>query len=205
MLVEPPHHVAPPSLEELFFNLTAANYVPILTHPERLTWINSASQSMERLHKAGVWFQVTAGSLAGDFGRNARYWAERILDEGKVHLLATDAHDLKRVLPGSAAGETGRQTRWGYGSPEFGGTRDHWGCFSNVRQRSCRSRAFDRAWFSPSRRRWKHATRVEVQMRETLITLAAGVLLAGCVSFSSSSQSATLEAQQLAGTAVRSR
>jgi protein-tyrosine phosphatase len=99
VLVEPPHHVAPPRLEEMFFSLITANYVPILTHPERLTWINSAYQSMERLNAAGVWFQVTAGSLAGDFGRNARYWAERLLDEGKVHLLATDAHDLKSRPP----------------------------------------------------------------------------------------------------------
>src|SRR4029079_17858109 len=99
VLVEPPHHVAPPRLEEMFFSLVTANYVPILTHPERLTWINSAYQSIERLNAAGVWFQVTAGSLAGDFGRNARYWAERLLDEGKVHLLATDAHDLKSRPP----------------------------------------------------------------------------------------------------------
>ena len=99
VLVEPPHHVAPPRLEELFFSLITANYVPILTHPERLTWINSAYASMERLNTAGAWFQVTAGSLAGDFGRNARYWAERLLDEGKVHLLATDAHDLKTRPP----------------------------------------------------------------------------------------------------------
>jgi protein-tyrosine phosphatase len=99
VLVEPPHHVAPPRLEEMFFSLVTANYVPILTHPERLTWINSAYQSMERLNAAGVWFQVTAGSLTGDFGRNARYWAERLLDEGKVHLLATDAHDLKSRPP----------------------------------------------------------------------------------------------------------
>ena len=83
----------------MFFSLIAANYVPVLTHPERLTWINSAYQSMERLNAAGVWFQVTAGSLAGDFGRNARYWGERLLDEGKVHLLATDAHDLKSRPP----------------------------------------------------------------------------------------------------------
>ena len=99
VLVEPPHHIAPPRLEELFFNLITANYVPILTHPERLTWINSAYASMERLSAAGAWFQVTAGSLAGDFGRNARYWAERLLVEGKVHLLATDAHDLKSRPP----------------------------------------------------------------------------------------------------------
>ena len=99
VLVEPPHHVAPPRLEELFFSLVAGQYVPILTHPERLTWISSNYAALTRLNAAGVWFQITAGSLTGDFGRNARYWAERLLDEGRVHLLATDAHDLKRRAP----------------------------------------------------------------------------------------------------------
>jgi protein-tyrosine phosphatase len=99
VLVEPPHHIAPPRLEELFFSLIAAQYVPILTHPERLTWISLNYAALSRLNAAGVWFQITAGSLAGDFGRNARYWAERLLDEGRVHLLATDAHDLKRRAP----------------------------------------------------------------------------------------------------------
>src|SRR5262249_52568324 len=41
VLVEPPHHVAPPRLRELFFDLIVAGYVPVLTHPERLSWINS--------------------------------------------------------------------------------------------------------------------------------------------------------------------
>ena len=99
VLVEPPHHVAPPRLEELFFSLLAGQYVPILTHPERLTWISSNYAALIRLNAAGVWFQITAGSLTGDFGRNARYWAERLLDEGRVHLLATDAHDLKKRPP----------------------------------------------------------------------------------------------------------
>src|SRR5262245_39550775 len=99
VLVEPPHHVAPPRLEEFFFSLQAAGYVPILTHPERLTWINSHYGVMQRLIQNGVWMQVTSGSLSGIFGRNARYWAERMLDEGCVHLLATDAHDLDRRRP----------------------------------------------------------------------------------------------------------
>ena len=47
---------------------------------------------------------------------------------------------------------------------------------------------------------WKLATRMGSQMRGNLITLAAGVLLAACVSSSNSSQSETLGApQQLAG------
>src|SRR4029079_3685678 len=39
VLVEPPHHVVLPRVEDLFFNLLVEGYVPILTHPERLTWI----------------------------------------------------------------------------------------------------------------------------------------------------------------------
>ena len=53
---------------------------------------------------AGVWMQITAGSLAGAFGRNARYWAERMLDEGCVHILATDAHDVNRRPPNLSQG-----------------------------------------------------------------------------------------------------
>jgi len=49
--------------------------------------------------RAGVWMQITSGSLAGAFGRNAQYWAHRMLDEGCVHLLATDAHDTQRRPP----------------------------------------------------------------------------------------------------------
>jgi protein-tyrosine phosphatase len=104
ILVEPPHHVAPPRLEELFFSLVAAQYVPILTHPERLTWISANYAAVTRLSASGTWLQITAGSLAGDFGRNARYWAEKLLDEGRVHLLATDAHDVDKRPPNLGRG-----------------------------------------------------------------------------------------------------
>jgi protein-tyrosine phosphatase len=94
VLVEPPHHVAPQRLEELFFNILLAGYVPVLTHPERLSWIESKYDVMERLAARGVWMQITSGSLRGSFGRRPRYWAERMLEEGLVHILATDAHNM---------------------------------------------------------------------------------------------------------------
>lgn len=105
VLVEPPHHTAPPRLQDLFFNILVAGYVPILTHPERLSWIKSHYQAIQRLVQTGVWIQLTAGSLAGLFGRNARYWAERMLDEGCVHILATDAHDVSRRPPNLSLGQ----------------------------------------------------------------------------------------------------
>lgn len=104
VLVEPPHHTAPPQLEDFFFNLLVAGYVPILTHPERLSWVPLRYQAIKRLVRAGVWMQITAGSLAGTFGRKPLYWAERMLEEGHVHLIASDAHDAARRPPDLAAG-----------------------------------------------------------------------------------------------------
>ncbi len=106
VLVEPPHHVAPARLEDLFFSIQVAGYVPILTHPERLTWINQNYALIQRTVRSGVWMQITSGSLAGIFGREPQYWAERMLDEGLVHILATDAHDLKRRPPDLSRGYT---------------------------------------------------------------------------------------------------
>jgi protein-tyrosine phosphatase len=99
VLVEPPHHVAPMRIEEFFRGLQSAGYVPVLTHPERLSWINSNYPLIQRLARSGVWMQLTAGSLVGTFGSKVRYWAERMLSEGCVHILASDAHDTVRRPP----------------------------------------------------------------------------------------------------------
>lgn len=92
-LLELPHHVLPPQLETAIFGLMDAGYRPILTHPERLSWIESRYNFIERLSAAGVWMQMTAGSLTGRFGRRVRYWGERMVGEGMIQILATDAHD----------------------------------------------------------------------------------------------------------------
>ena len=99
VLVEPPHHVPPARMEEFFFGIVMAGYVPILTHPERLTWINTHYSTILKLLQAGVWMQITCGSLTGGFGRGPRYWGEKMLDEGCVHILASDAHDVSRRPP----------------------------------------------------------------------------------------------------------
>lgn len=99
VLLETPHHVAPPRLESLVFDLMSAGYVPIFTHPERLTWIDRNYDLIKRLFQSGVWMQVTAGSITGRFGERPRYWAERMLDEGIVHVVSTDAHDPVRRPP----------------------------------------------------------------------------------------------------------
>ena len=105
VLVEPPHHIAPARLEDLFFNILLGGYIPILTHPERLSWIESKYNVMTTLAAKGVWMQLTSGSLTGRFGRRPRYWAQRMLEEGIVQILATDAHDTIRRPPDLAKGK----------------------------------------------------------------------------------------------------
>lgn len=102
-LVEPPHHILPPRIEDLFFNLRMAGFVPIMTHPERMTWIESRYDLIQRLAAGGVWMQLTAGALVGRFGGRAQYWSERMLAEGLVHIVASDAHNLQRRRPCMAA------------------------------------------------------------------------------------------------------
>jgi protein-tyrosine phosphatase len=103
-LLEPPHHVAPPRFADFVFNVVASGFVPVITHPERLTWIDDHYDTFCALVEQGAWMQITSGSVTGRFGDNARYWAERMLDEGRVHILATDAHGIRRRAPLLAEG-----------------------------------------------------------------------------------------------------
>lgn len=98
-LLEPSHTTPPPRLEASVLELIEAGYTPIVTHPERLAWVESHYAVFVRLIGQGAWMQLTAGALTGVFGQRARYWGERFLAEGHTHLLATDAHTTGRRLP----------------------------------------------------------------------------------------------------------
>ena len=98
-LFEPPHNTAPPRMAEAVFDCMAAGFHPLITHPERLRWVEEQYDLMVQLAQAGAWMQITAGSVTGRFGKRTQYWAERMLDEGIVHILATDAHNLRSRAP----------------------------------------------------------------------------------------------------------
>jgi len=55
--------------------------------------------------------QVTAGSLTGRFGKTPQYFSEKMLDDGLVHLLATDAHGPRHRAPLLAEGRKAAE-RW---------------------------------------------------------------------------------------------
>lgn len=104
-LFEPPHHTVPNRFMDSLFDVQSAGFVPVITHPERLTWLDDRHYGwFLEAARMGAWIQVTAGAVTGRFGEGVRYWAERFLDDGVVHLLATDAHHFARRPPLLAEG-----------------------------------------------------------------------------------------------------
>lgn len=94
LLLELPHHLCPQQWLSQLQDFLHAGYIPLLTHPERLSWLNE--HSMQQLYQAlrlGAWLQITGDALFGRFGRRAQYWADYLLGEGLVHVIASDAHD----------------------------------------------------------------------------------------------------------------
>jgi len=111
VLLEPPQFVAPQHMQDVVFLLLANGYVPIIAHPERLGWIREGYEELRVMAEQGAWIQLTAGSLKGRFGREPRYWAEHYLDDGLVHVLATDAHSPEHRPPLLAEGRQAAE-RW---------------------------------------------------------------------------------------------
>jgi protein-tyrosine phosphatase len=115
-LLEPSHHVAPPRFEDSVFEMMAAGYVPVSTHPERLVWIETHYAKFVSLVHQGAWMQLTAGAILGKFGQRARYWSERMLDEGLVHIVSSDAHTTGMRNPNMADAREALVRRLGEGA-----------------------------------------------------------------------------------------
>lgn len=99
LLIEFNHHIASFYYEDYVKEMIKQDFVPIITHPERLDYIDHFYPTMTRLIKAGAWAQITASSLTGRFGSKAQKFAMKFLVEGKIAILATDAHSVKHRPP----------------------------------------------------------------------------------------------------------
>jgi protein-tyrosine phosphatase len=71
----------------------------LLAHPERSPSFQRNPSLLAALVERGALAQVTTGSLIGGFGDIPRRTAVAMLEQGLVHVLASDAHDAVRRPP----------------------------------------------------------------------------------------------------------
>jgi protein-tyrosine phosphatase len=99
LLVEFPQLAVPVGTDEVFYKLRLQGIHPILVHPERNIQIQKQPSLVAEYVTRGVFIQVTAMSVAGQFGTAAKKCAETLLEHHCVHFLATDAHRPSKRPP----------------------------------------------------------------------------------------------------------
>ena len=98
VLFELPHDVYVP-LDRLLADLSAAGMVGVLSHPERNRGILKQPGVLKPLVQQGCLMQITAGSLTGVFGQHAQRLSESMIEQGLVHFVSTDAHNVASRAP----------------------------------------------------------------------------------------------------------
>ena len=96
-----------PGILESIHRLIAAGMRPIVTHPERNATLLRSPEIVRRLFDLGCFVQITASSITGQWGEQAKASAVHLLQQKLVHAVASDAHDPKhrppRLSPARAA------------------------------------------------------------------------------------------------------
>lgn len=99
LLVELPDLMIVPDMNEIFARMRQSGLTPIITHPERNWLLHQRLEELAAWVGQGCALQVTAQSLLGRFGREARAFAIELLERNLVHFVASDAHDPEDRTP----------------------------------------------------------------------------------------------------------
>jgi protein-tyrosine phosphatase len=95
LLVEFNEFSIPPSMDHTLHELQLAGLRPIVTHPERNALLRAQPERLAKWVRTGNFVQVTGGSLTGVFGPGAQRDALSWIAEGVVHIVASDAHNVR--------------------------------------------------------------------------------------------------------------
>lgn len=102
LLVEFPDYVIPATMSDVFYRMAGFGIVPILTHPERNPTLVANPDRMVDWLRSGCLVQITSASLLGRFGKAAQAMSHRLLKQGRVHFIASDAHSISDRPPAMA-------------------------------------------------------------------------------------------------------
>ncbi|WP_010228291.1 tyrosine-protein phosphatase [Gillisia marina] len=98
VLVEMSYFQAPINLNEILFKLQTNGYKPVLAHPERYAFYHAKDLSKyEDLKNRGCLFQLNTLSLTPHYGSNMQKFAYRLLENGMIDFIGSDAHRIQHI------------------------------------------------------------------------------------------------------------
>jgi protein-tyrosine phosphatase len=95
LLVEFNEYSIPPAMDQTLHEIQLLGLRPVITHPERNAILRVQKERLAKWVRLGCCVQVTAGSLTGIFGPGAQKDAWRWIADGLVHIVASDAHNMR--------------------------------------------------------------------------------------------------------------
>lgn len=93
VLLELPSQGIPTYTTHIIQQILNQNKIPIIAHPERNRSIVEKPSRLAKLVQHGALAQVTAGSLAGHFGKTVQRTAVQLIDAHLVHVYGSDVHN----------------------------------------------------------------------------------------------------------------
>ncbi len=99
LLLELPYQQIPLQVDDTIFQLRLLGITPLMAHPERVAYYLEDIERVVASVRLGALTQVTASSLTGRFGERARDFAKALLRRNLIHVMASDAHDLRYRPP----------------------------------------------------------------------------------------------------------
>lgn len=93
LLLELPSGMVPAYTTSIINQLLSEGVTPVIAHPERNRAIAEKPERLERLVRAGALAQITAGSVAGSFGKNIQKLSFQLIESNLIHLYGSDAHN----------------------------------------------------------------------------------------------------------------
>ncbi|MGS2762137.1 tyrosine-protein phosphatase [Sinomicrobium sp. M5D2P9] len=97
VLVEMSYINPPISLFDILFDLQVAGYTPVLAHPERYVFYHENFEMYHKLKKAGCLLQLNLLSLTSYYGREVNKVAAKLLKQGMLDFIGTDAHNTRHL------------------------------------------------------------------------------------------------------------
>jgi len=97
LLFETNFLVEPLNLKEFIFLAITNGYKPVLAHPERYVYLQDNLEKVQDLLNRGVLFQLNISSITGYYSRQAQLAAQKLINNGYVHLLGSDCHSFQHV------------------------------------------------------------------------------------------------------------
>ena len=72
-------------------------YIPVLAHPERYNYYFEDISKIEKLKKAGCYFQLNLLSVVGYYGVNVLKMARKLINSNLIDFVGSDLHNTRQL------------------------------------------------------------------------------------------------------------